>query len=394
MDDNRLQILYKKHISDSLDDDEFDEFIEALEGIDASTFESLFTTEEDFYKEPSFDQERLFIQIDTKINEIEMVSEKVVRFKQYTSLTFVLKVAAAIILFVGFSYLMYSKFDTKEYIVENDNSAVVQDSIRLGLANIEFADGKFMEISDLPNDTISYKGISILKLNDHELAITTSSLSNDFDVDHFHMFAAKGGSTLKLTLPDRSVVQLNSGSSINISASFGIQNRKVLLRGEGYFEVARDKELPFVVDIKGNSINVLGTIFNISGYNQDNVITTTLLEGSLRVDTKKDNVLIKPGQQAQINSQSIIRVVNDVDISKELAWLDGVFRFKDESIEEILVELSKWYFIKYIQVSEGAKEKFTGSIKRTKQLKDVLEALEQVSDLKIEIQEGRVKVMK
>ncbi|TCV04125.1 uncharacterized protein DUF4974 [Sphingobacterium alimentarium] len=77
-----------------------------------------------------------------------------------------------------------------------------------------------------------------------------------------------------------------------------------------------------------------------------------------------------------------------------LAWREGVFRFQDESIEFIMSELSKWYNINDVQISNNIKDKFTGSIKRTKQLKDVLNALEEVSDLQFAIEEGRVMVTK
>src|SRR5690606_34806354 len=134
------------------------------------------------------------------------------------------------------------------------------DALANSNSNIEFADGRTLDLDFLPDDSISHKGISIVRVAENELTIHNEAGSSDFDLNSFHMFAAKKGSTLKLTLPDNSIVQLNSGSSINISSSYGINDRNVLLKGEGFFEVAHNKQTPFIVEVKDAKINVLGTV--------------------------------------------------------------------------------------------------------------------------------------
>src|SRR5690606_40507966 len=135
-------------------------------------------------------------------------------------------------------------------------------------------------------------GLSIVRVAENELTIHNEAGSADFDLNSFHMFAAKKGSTLKLTLPDKSTVHLNSGSSINISSSYGIKDRNVLLKGEGFFQVAHNKYTPFIVQVKDAKINVLGTVFNLFACDQEKKVQAPLISGLFTVTTSIVQALI------------------------------------------------------------------------------------------------------
>jgi transmembrane sensor len=396
LDYHRLKILYKKHCDNALTAEEFEEFHQAIEDMDAQSLLSLFADSGQDNAADSFAKEDVFNRISAQIDDLE--KQKEFSIKKSNKVLYYRVAAAVAVLFI-FSYFLLN-YVTQDARIEKNNTAHqslsnnTNDALANSNSNIEFADGRTLDLDFLPNDSISHKGISIVRVAENELLIHNEAGSADFDLNSFHMFAAKKGSTLKLTLPDNSIVQLNSGSSINISSSYGINDRNVLLKGEGFFEVAHNKQTPFIVEVKDAKINVLGTVFNLSAYDQDNEVQATLISGSIAVNTSIDHTVIKPGQKATVGSQSVIRVDNNVDLDQILAWREGVFRFQDQSIESILHELSKWYYIADVQMPTNLKDKFTGSIKRTKQLKDVLTAIEQVSDLHFEIQEGRVKVMK
>lgn len=376
--------------------EEFEEFIQLIDEVDEEYLLSISADNMGNNSDRDFAHDEVFNRIINQIDELEKPKKDLYNRK---TRTLYYKVAASIAILSVFSYFLYTYLDkykdaheTKEVykLVTNNNSLTLKNDN----SNIEFADGKTLDLDFLPNDSIYYKGISIVRTGENELIINKKAGIADFDIHTFHMFAAKKGSTLKLRLPDSSIVQLNSGSSIKISSSYGISNRNVMLKGEGYFEVAHNKQTPFIVEVKDAKINVLGTNFNLSGYDQDNHVKATLISGSIAVNTISDKTVIKPGQQAIVNNQSIIHVNNNVNLVQILAWREGVFRFQDESIEFIMSELSKWYNINDVQISNNIKDKFTGSIKRTKQLKDVLNALEEVSDLQFAIEEGRVMVTK
>ncbi|HLS38250.1 MAG TPA: FecR family protein [Sphingobacterium bovisgrunnientis] len=396
MDYQRLNLLYQKYCTNSLNPEEFEELIQLIDEVDEEYLLSISADNMGNNSDRDFAHDEVFNRIINQIDELEKPKKDLYNRK---TRTLYYKVAASITILSVFSYFLYTYLDkykdaheTKEVykLVTNNNSLTLKNDN----SNIEFADGKTLDLDFLPNDSIYYKGISIVRTGENELIINKKAGIADFDIHTFHMFAAKKGSTLKLRLPDSSIVQLNSGSSIKISSSYGISNRNVMLKGEGYFEVAHNKQTPFIVEVKDAKINVLGTNFNLSGYDQDNHVKATLISGSIAVNTISDKTVIKPGQQAIVNNQSIIHVNNNVNLVQILAWREGVFRFQDESIEFIMSELSKWYNINDVQISNNIKDKFTGSIKRTKQLKDVLNALEEVSDLQFAIEEGRVMVTK
>ena len=396
MDYQRLNLLYQKYCTNSLNPEEFEEFIQLIDEVDEEYLLSISADNMGNNSDRDFAHDEVFNRIINQIDELEKPKKD---FYNRKTRTLYYKAAASIAILSVFSYFLYTYLDkykdaheTEEVykLVTNNNSLTLKNDN----SNIEFADGKTLDLDFLPNDSIYYKGISIVRTGENELIINKKAGIADFDIHTFHMFAAKKGSTLKLRLPDSSIVQLNSGSSIKISSSYGISNRNVMLKGEGYFEVAHNKQTPFIVEVKDAKINVLGTNFNLSGYDQDNHVKATLISGSIAVNTISDKTVIKPGQQAIVNNQSIIHVNNNVNLVQILAWREGVFRFQDESIEFIMSELSKWYNINDVQISNNIKDKFTGSIKRTKQLKDVLNALEEVSDLQFAIEEGRVMVTK
>ncbi|WP_149914166.1 FecR family protein [Sphingobacterium cavernae] len=396
MDEQRLKILYKKHCNNALTAEEFEEFHQALEDIDAQSLLSLYADSGQDNAADSFAKEDVFNRISSKIDDLE--KQKEFSIKKSNKVLYY-RVAAAVAVFFIFSYFILnhiahdSSIESNKSALEslsNDNTKTLASNS----SNIQFADGRTLDLDLLPDDSISHRGISIVRVAENELTIHNETGSADFDLNSFHMFAAKKGSTLKLTLPDKSTVQLNSGSSINISSSYGIKDRNVLLKGEGFFEVAHNKQTPFIVEVKDAKINVLGTVFNLSAYDQDKEVQATLISGSIAVNTSIDQTVIKPGQKATVGARSAIRVDSNVDLNQILAWREGIFRFQDQSIESILNELSKWYYIEDVQVATNLKDKFTGSIKRTKQLKDVLTAIQEVSDLHFELQEGRVKVMK
>jgi ferric-dicitrate binding protein FerR (iron transport regulator) len=114
----------------------------------------------------------------------------------------------------------------------------------------------------------------------------------------------------------------------------------VEVSGEAYFEVAKNAQAPFrvIVDHRA-TVEVLGTVFNINAYTDEEDIRTTLLEGSVKIG----NVVLKPGQQAQITAQ--IKVVSNTDIDKVTAWKKGVFNFNDADLKEVMRQLSRWYDI-------------------------------------------------
>ena len=200
------------------------------------------------------------------------------------------------------------------------------------------------------------------------------------------------GGQYQVTLPDGTKVWLNAASSITYPTAFVDKERPVKISGEVYFEVAKDKEKPFIVDVDGkSSVRVLGTSFNINSYGDESTIKTTLLEGSVKVmrtattAVSTDSVILKPGQQALValpavaaSSDRQLKVTSDVNIEQTLAWKNGLFNFNGSDLHAVMRQLERWYGIKVEYEGSIPDTKFSGEIYRNVNLSDVLEALQRM----------------
>jgi len=397
LDTTRFRILFDKYLRGTLDEQEQRELDTYMPLLDEPTFSKVVDELIQLKENKAFGQEAVFQHIMTRIEaEPSTAGTKVKPLKK----TFIRigKVAAVLLLTGGLlALILYRLVDRGQQDSMLASLPILSTDIELPRENalITLADGKQMSLEEIKQDTVRYKGLEIMRLSDGTIAMKQDQDADFFQADEKHQFVAPKGVSLRLLLPDSSIVRLNSNSNMQIyAASFGKKQRRVQLSGEAFFEVAHNKNLPFTVHAKNTEVLVLGTKFNMSAYKEEQQVKTTLLSGSVQVDAEQGHLRIKPGQQAIVNSSNTVQLKEDVDMNSVLAWLDGYFRFKDETIQTIMADLKKWYPIEEVEFKDGSKDRFTGSLKRSKKLKDVLHSIEEVSDLHFDIQEGRVIVMK
>ncbi|MDR6784512.1 transmembrane sensor [Pedobacter africanus] len=200
------------------------------------------------------------------------------------------------------------------------------------------------------------------------------------------------GGTYQVRLPDGTDVWLNAASSLSYSAGLKEQGaRRVKLEGEGYFEVAKDKKHPFIVESSGQKVEVLGTHFNVKNYKDEPGARTTLLEGSVKVISGSDVKTLVPGQQARITG-NVIKVFA-VNASDVVAWKNGNFQFSEENIQTVMLAISRWYDVEVIYQGPVTKESFGGEISRAKPITEVLASLEETGSVHFKIEGRRVFVM-
>lgn len=151
----------------------------------------------------------------------------------------------------------------------------------------------------------------------------------------------------RLTLPDGTVVWLNSETKIKYSGNFNISERNVFLDGEAYFEVTHNKKLPFKVFSKETEIKVVGTKFNIKAYSDDNTVETVLLEGKIELSesgvNNKEPIELKPGDKAIYNSIYHNVSITREDVDADIAWKDGKIIFRNTPLKEVCTTLQRWY---------------------------------------------------
>ena len=211
------------------------------------------------------------------------------------------------------------------------------------------------------------------------------------------------GQTYQFTLPDGTKVWLNADSKIKFPSKFAGKERQVVLEGEGYFEVAKNRAKPFVVETAGGNgaagqrVEVLGTHFNINAYKDEASIKTTLLEGSVRVSRpggKRDDVVLKPDQQSILTNNNPIQV-KQVDPAAAIDWKEGLFVVDNEPLERIMAKISRWYDVQIVDERGPAKPiTFKGSFSRYDNVSKVLSKLEFTGDLKFKIQGRKIIITK
>lgn len=207
----------------------------------------------------------------------------------------------------------------------------------------------------------------------------------------YHTLVVPKGSSFQITLSDGTKVWINAMSKLKFPAQMGHEERRVHLDGEAYFDVAHDKGRPFVVENKGADIKVLGTEFNINTYSS--VAKTTLVKGSVElINATGHNVILSPGQRADYHEGEIrVRTAN---VAKDIAWKRGEFYFYNETIGQILNEISRWYNLDVKLVGKISLDKqYSGSISRQVQLSEVLEMLKYAGKLRFEVN-GKELVVK
>lgn len=181
------------------------------------------------------------------------------------------------------------------------------------------------------------------------------------------------GDKTNILLPDSSVVYLNSGSKLSYSSDFSQKTRSVFLEGEAFFEVASDKKHPFRVKTNDVEIEVLGTIFNVKAYPEEDIVSTTLVEGSVSLYTRDQQVRLNPYEKVIFNKgDNKLTIKQLADIAPETEWKDGRFIFRNESLEELTPRLERWFDVDIEFADEIAmKRRFTGILVR----ESILEAV-------------------
>lgn len=194
------------------------------------------------------------------------------------------------------------------------------------------------------------------------------------------------GMTASVTLPDSTVVILNSSSSLQYPSLFASGTREVTLQGEAFFSVKKDEKKKFVVKTwNGSQIMVYGTEFNIEAYQEDESVQTTLVSGKVGFSYvnkgEKEFVMMKPGQKLIYDIAQEKVVLKKANVEAETSWKDGRLVFKNTPFEDILKSLSKRYNVKFILKNESLKQNsFTGMFVKQR-LERILERFHISSDI-------------
>lgn len=229
------------------------------------------------------------------------------------------------------------------------------------------------------------KHITIKNDAEKKLVYETKNKIAENKIQNNHIIIPKG-KTYQLILSDGTHIHLNSESELIYPTLFTGNKREVTLIGEAFFEVAKDKEKPFIVKANEMEINVLGTTFNVCSYAKDKTISTTLIEGSVSVRANQgDTQIIKPSEQFTYNKENDRTNIRTVDTELYTSWIDGKYIFKHATLDEIINKLQLWYDFTVVYQDECLKNnRYSLIAEKDIDLDKLLEVISYTSEVKLE----------
>ncbi|HVU58515.1 MAG TPA: FecR domain-containing protein [Puia sp.] len=259
-------------------------------------------------------------------------------------------------------------------------------------AVITLANGKRILLDSVRNGSVVQQGrTDLVKLGEGQVAYRGQDPHANLQ---WNTISVPIGSRIaSLTLSDGTQVWLNSGSSMTYPVAFEGKERQVAVNGEVYFEVAKDRNHPFVVKKGDVRVNVLGTHFNMNAYDDEGKIRVTLLEGSIEVSNLAARHIVTPGQMAILEADRSIAIDKEVDPDRVMAWRNGRFDFGNADIHSIMRELSRWYGVE-VEFREPVSEKFYLETSRDINVSDVFRILETTGGVHFKTEGKKVIVMR
>jgi hypothetical protein len=249
-------------------------------------------------------------------------------------------------------------------------------------AILKLADGSEIVLDDSRKGEIAHQqNISINKTQNGQVIYqlddtNTPTRQSNQTVIQYNTIQTPRGGQYEVVLPDGTRAWLNAASSLKYPVLFSGNERRVELNGEAYFEVAKDASKPFFVKTASQTIQVLGTHFNVNSYTDEQSVKTTLLEGSVKINFNNLNAGIKlsPGEQA-VNHAGNVAIIHNADVDEALAWKNGKFLFRNTDLQTIMRQLSRWYDVDVEYEGKTIIRHYKGRISRNVPVSQVFEIL-------------------
>ncbi len=291
--------------------------------------------------------------------------------------------AAVLLITVGFGAYKYSQQSADAAVHMTSQVADVLPGSKKAILNM--ADGSEISLNE-----------SSLRLNGPDKKMDVHAYQGLLVFNQTAKTSRKGYNTVKtprageyrMILPDGTKIWLNAASSIAFATDFNKTNRKVILKGEAYFEVAHNKALPFKVDFNETEVEVLGTHFNISSFGGKS--RTTLIQGSIKITEAGKKQMLMPGESASVEDGAL--AISQANMQKSIAWTEGTFYFDGDTMPEIMNQIFRWYDVEVKYKGKAIEKKYSGNIRRQATLKQTLEMLNAVSGIKFSLEDRTVTV--
>ncbi|WP_200975632.1 FecR family protein [Echinicola sp. 20G] len=379
-----FSIIWKK-IHSSLSEEEEQLLRDWLEA--SQDHQAYFNKVSDFYKRGSQFEDA----VDISKKDWPKVSSEINIFqpkRKNKFMVYVASLAATIALILAVLAILKPALLFQEEAPLQANSTIIPGTEK---AILLMDDGSSYDLSS-GNDFKTEEGGAKISIHGNKLEYSSEDAERG-QVKYNTLVIPRGGH-FKLTLSDGTQVWMNAGSTLKYPTAFVGGERKVELTGEAFFEVARNEEKPFKVISGGQVVQVLGTAFCISSYQDQPAIYTTLVEGKVNVyleDQPEDLQSLSPNEQSVWVKDEKAIMRREVDVMEYVSWKDGWFYFKDKQLDAIMMDMARWYDISFQFESQEAKKiPFTGKIRRYENLEDLLKLLEKTREVEFTIERRNV----
>lgn len=275
-------------------------------------------------------------------------------------------------------------------------------------AILRLADGTEIDLDEAENGLIAIENNMQISLKGTTLHYEHDPVFGQDDATAMNTISTTTGRQFQVVLPDGTKMWLNALSRLTYPVRFDSKVREVEITGEAYFEVEKASDWPFIVKTTTQEVKVLGTHFNISAYDDDDVFKTTLVEGSLKVTAIGKNtfsnpstpspieksVLLQPGQQAITYKGNDGLSMEKVDSEEVISWKQNLFVFNNEEVEEGMKKVMRWYGIEIVYLDGMEGKRIGGTIPRFGKIEQLMDALETTGVFHYKMEGGKVVIMK
>jgi len=301
------------------------------------------------------------------------------------------KAAAVLVVAAGIGLFMRAKKNVPQPVVVAKQQPLPHDVPPGGnKALLTLADGSTIILDSANNGALAQQGgTKVLKINAGQLSYKTGTAALGQVL--FNTIATPRGGQYEVTLADGTEVWLNAASTLRFPTAFAGNTREVELTGEAYFEVAKNPAKPFHVKVNQMDVQVLGTHFNIMAYGNEPAVKTTLLEGKVTVTNNGQTQQLVPGQQAALNGTNGF-TVRDVNTDFAVAWKNGLFRFKETNIREIMRQVERWYDVEVDFKALADDQDYTGIVPRTQNVSALLQMLQLTGTVHFTVEGRKITV--
>ncbi|HWK03572.1 MAG TPA: FecR domain-containing protein [Puia sp.] len=373
----RLKFLHQQFLSGNLSAKDLEELFDYFQTADEQILKQLISQELNLNEQdlPAAREEEIVLgRVHTRLKRHLKPEKQEQSIGRNIEIYRIMLAASVLICFcIGVYY------STQKHTITKVTTQTSLVDIKPGSAKalLKLDNGTKINLDDTHSGLVTQQGnVIVAKNGKGELIYQNKNKSMATSAVLFNEITTPRGGNYSITMSDGTFAMLDAQSSIKFPVNFTGNERLVEITGQVYFEVKHIYNQPFKVKVNGQVIEDLGTKFNINAYSDEPNLTTTLIEGSIRVSKETESVLLKPGEQAITDFNKGHILVQPVDVNEFIAWKNGEISFKNGTIEEIMRQVSRWYDVDVHYEGRLPARKFVGGISKNADLSNLLKILE------------------